>query len=162
MPQTTPIPIVDLFAGPGGLGEGFSSIDDGKAFNIIVSAEMEASAHQTLRLRSFYRILRRKGKNALSSYYRYCNDQASDPFDKNTLSDWEKAGREARQITLGTKTGNDELNTILDEANIGPSKPWILIGGPPCQAYSLVGRARNRGKANYVAEEDPRHYLYKE
>lgn len=156
------IPIVDLFAGPGGLGEGFSSIDNGKAFNIIVSAEMEASAHQTLRLRSFYRILRRKGKNYLASYYRYCNDGASNPFDQDTLSDWEEAGREARQITLGTKLGNDELNSILDEAKIGPSKPWILIGGPPCQAYSLVGRARNRGKANYVAEDDPRHYLYKE
>ena len=57
---------------------------------------------------------------------------------------------------------NKELNTILDKTRIGPSKPWILIGGPPCQAYSLVGRARNRGKENYVAEKDPRHYLYKE
>lgn len=162
MPQTTPIPIVDLFAGPGGLGEGFSSIDDGKAFNIIVSAEMETSAHQTLRLRSFYRILRRRGANALTSYYRFCNGETSVPYDEDTLSDWEDAGREAKQITLGSKAGNDELNTILDKTKIGPSKPWILIGGPPCQAYSLVGRARNSGKANYVAEEDPRHYLYKE
>lgn len=162
MPQNTPISIVDLFAGPGGLGEGFSSIDDGKAFNIIVSAEMEASAHQTLRLRSFYRILRRKGGNALTSYYRFCNGETSVPYDENTLSEWKEAGREARQITLGTKPGNTELNTILDKANIGPKKPWVLIGGPPCQAYSLVGRARNSGKANYVAEKDPRHYLYKE
>ncbi|WNV03465.1 DNA (cytosine-5-)-methyltransferase [Candidatus Methylospira mobilis] len=162
MTQTTPIPIVDLFAGPGGLGEGFSSIDDGTAFNIIVSAEMEASAHQTLRLRSFYRILRRKGQNALTSYYRFCNGETSVPYDQDTLSHWEEAGREARQITLGSEAGNDELNTILDKADIGSSKPWILIGGPPCQAYSLVGRARNSGKPEYVAEKDPRHYLYKE
>jgi len=162
MPLSTPIPIVDLFAGPGGLGEGFSSIDDGKAFKIVVSAEMEASAHQTLRLRSFYRILRRKGKNALTSYYRFCNGEASVPYDENTLSDWEAAGREARQITLGSETGNDELNAILDKENTELSRPWVLIGGPPCQAYSLVGRARNRGNEKYVAEEDHRHYLYKE
>lgn len=162
MPQSSPIPLVDLFSGPGGLGEGFSSIDDGKAFKIIVSAEMETSAHKTLKLRSFYRILRRKDKKALTSYYRFCNGETSDPFDKDTLSDWEAAGQEARQITLGTPTGNDELNAILDKADAELSRPWVLIGGPPCQAYSLVGRARNRGNANYIAEKDHRHYLYKE
>lgn len=157
-----PVPIVDLFAGPGGLGEGFASIDDGKMFKAIVSAEMEASAHSTLRLRSFYRILRRKGGNALASYYRFCNGETSVPYDDNTLSEWIEAGREARQITLGTESGNDELNAILDTTDYDLSKPWVLIGGPPCQAYSLVGRARNRGKTDYVAEKDHRHYLYKE
>lgn len=162
MPHSAPVPIVDLFAGPGGLGEGFSSIDGGKIFKTIVSAEMEASAHSTLRLRSFYRILRGKGEQALKSYYRFCNGETSTPYDEGTLSDWEEAGREARQITLGTESGDDELNAILDNAASDLSKPWVLIGGPPCQAYSLVGRARNRGLANYVAEEDSRHYLYKE
>lgn len=162
MPLSAPIPIVDLFAGPGGLGEGFSSIDDGKAFKIIVSAEMEASAHETLRLRSFYRILLRKGRKFLKSYYKYCNGESPIPYDDETFSAWEEAGQEARQITLGIKEGNDELNTILDKTKTDLSKPWVLIGGPPCQAYSLVGRARNSGKAGYVAEKDPRHYLYKE
>jgi DNA (cytosine-5)-methyltransferase 1 len=162
MPQSSPIHIVDLFAGPGGLGEGFSSIDDGKAFKIIVSAEMEASAHKTLKLRSFYRILRRKGEKALTSYYRYCNGETTVPYDDDTFSAWKEAEQEAQQITLGTKKGNKVLNTILDKAKIGPEKPWVLIGGPPCQAYSLVGRARNRGKTDYVAEKDHRHYLYKQ
>ena len=35
-----------------------------------------------------------------------------------------------------------------------------MIGGPPCQAYSLVGRARNKGKKDYRPEEDKRHFLY--
>ncbi|MCD9146786.1 DNA cytosine methyltransferase [Pseudophaeobacter flagellatus] len=38
----------------------------------------------------------------------------------------------------------------------------IVIGGPPCQAYSLVGRARAKGKIGYVPEEDGRHYLFRE
>ena len=38
----------------------------------------------------------------------------------------------------------------------------ILIGGPPCQAYCLVGRARANGKIGYVPEDDTRHYLFRE
>ncbi|WP_237247359.1 DNA cytosine methyltransferase [Sideroxyarcus emersonii] len=162
MSQTKPIPIVDLFAGPGGLGEGFSSVDDGKAFRIIVSAEMDASAHETLRLRAFYRILRRKGKAALKSYYRYCNGEAKQPYDDSNFSEWEQAGNEARQLTLGKPEDNKELDRILKKEGISPQQNWVLIGGPPCQAYSLVGRARNKGKADYKAEEDHRHFLYKE
>lgn len=163
MSQSKPIPIVDLFAGPGGLGEGFSSVDDGQAFRIVVSAEMDAAAHKTLRLRSFYRILRRKGnKAALKGYYRYCNGESASPSDESTSSEWEQAENEARQITLGTPDGNTELDRILNKEGISSRQPWVLIGGPPCQAYSLVGRSRNKGKADYKAEEDHRHFLYQE
>jgi DNA (cytosine-5)-methyltransferase 1 len=162
MSQNNPIPVVDLFAGPGGLGEGFSALDDGNAFRILVSAEMEASAHQTLRLRSFYRILKRQGGKALDSYYRFCNGESELPWDDKTVKAWKEAEKEARRITLGTVEGNRELNTILDKSGLDATKPWILIGGPPCQAYSLVGRARNRGKTDYCAEDDHRHFLYRE
>jgi DNA (cytosine-5)-methyltransferase 1 len=155
------IPIVDLFAGPGGLGEGFSSVE-GDPFRIIVSAEMNSSARDTLRLRAFYRLLKRRGGNALDSYYRYCNGQTDVPFDDTNRDAWDESGDEARQIELGTPRGNDELDVRISSHKLGPESPWVLIGGPPCQAYSVVGRVRNRGKVEYKAEEDHRHFLYKE
>ncbi len=157
-----PIPIVDLFAGPGGLGEGFSSLEDGKTFKILVSAEMESSAHQTLMLRAFYRKLKNKGGSALDSYYRFCNGQSDFPYDASNEADWEEAKLEARQIELGTIDGNRELHSAIESGQLESGKPWLLIGGPPCQAYSLVGRSRNLGKAEYKPENDPRHFLYKE
>ncbi len=161
------IPIVDLFAGPGGLGEGFSSVE-GDPFRIIVSAEMEASAHQTLRLRAFYRNLKRQGKEFLEPYYRFCNEGVGNPFDPATSLDdaaelaRREAEHEARQLTLGDKEDNRTLDKILKEYGLSEASPWVLIGGPPCQAYSLVGRSRNRGKLDYKPEEDHRHFLYRE
>ena len=155
------IPIVDLFAGPGGLGEGFSSVE-GDPFRIIVSAEMNSSARATLRLRAFYRMLKRRGGSALDSYYKFCNGESEIPYDDTNRDAWEDSGDEARQIELGTTIGNNELDARIALHKLGSVDPWVLIGGPPCQAYSIVGRARNRGKAEYKAEEDHRHFLYRE
>ncbi len=54
------IPVIDLFAGPGGLGEGFSSLRDTSGnpiFQTIISIEKDELAHKTLRLRSFFERL---------------------------------------------------------------------------------------------------------
>jgi DNA (cytosine-5)-methyltransferase 1 len=163
----TQIKIVDLFAGPGGLGEGFSSHD---SFRIVVSAEMESSAHATLRLRAFYRILKRMGGEATAPYFELCNDPLAPPKDETPLAQWDaqtkdawrEASEEAKQLTLGEPGSNRILDKAINDHKIGPNVPWVLIGGPPCQAYSLVGRARNKGKADYKAEDDHRHFLYKE
>lgn len=155
------IPIVDLFAGPGGLGEGFSSVEN-DPFRIIVSAEMEPSARATLRLRAFYRLLKRKGEDALDSYYRYCNEEVKEAFDESNQDMWAESGQEAQQLVLGVAEDNQKLDERINAHHIGPDVPWVLIGGPPCQAYSIVGRARNRGKADYRAEDDHRHFLYRE
>ncbi|MYN42864.1 DNA (cytosine-5-)-methyltransferase [Duganella sp. FT109W] len=154
------IKIVDLFAGPGGLGEGFSSLDSGQVFKILVSAEMEQSAHATLRLRSFFRLIRDDAR-ALAGYYRFCNGEAELPYDRDSQKSWEEAGLEARCLTLGVKADNDALDLCLDE-HLKHTEPWVLIGGPPCQAYSIVGRARNSGTPSYKPENDHRHFLYKE
>lgn len=158
------VPIVDLFAGPGGLGEGFSALNDGAAFKILVSAEMDHAAHQTLRLRSFFRLLKREKPSLLGTYYDFCNGNSTSPWGNVAEGSrlWQEAGREARQITLGSAEGNDELASVINGAGLGPETPWVLIGGPPCQAYSLAGRSRNMGKKGYTPESDHRHFLYRE
>lgn len=162
MTLTNSIPIVDLFAGPGGLGEGFTSLNGGNRFKIEVSAEMDPSAHKTLRLRAFYRILKKQGGKALKSYYDFCNGESEKPFNSSTKQAWKESGEEAQLLTLGIPKDNDSLRTIINRSKITSNSPWVLIGGPPCQAYSLVGRSRNLGKENYIAEDDHRHYLYRE
>ena len=125
-----PIQIVDLFAGPGGLGEGFSSLENGEAFKIIVSAEMESSAHQTLRLRlrAFYRILKKQGANALKDYYDFCNGIRDLPFSEKTKAAWNESGIEAQQLTLGKSEDNATLHSLIDKKKISHSDPWVLIG----------------------------------
>ncbi|WP_421555430.1 DNA cytosine methyltransferase [Pseudomonas kitaguniensis] len=157
-----PLQVVDLFAGPGGLGEGFSSLNDGKSFQVVVSAEMDPHARATLRLRAFYRALKIENPDALDDYYYYCQTSgATQPWTGRSYDQWVKADNEARQIRLGTPEGNAELDKIL-ESKLDETRPWVLIGGPPCQAYSVVGRARNRGNSEYKAEDDQRHFLYRE
>jgi len=66
------IPIIDLFAGPGGLGEGFMSLknDQGNSiFDIKLSIEKDINAHKTLTLRSFYRQFVKNNKQVPKEYY---------------------------------------------------------------------------------------------
>lgn len=159
MKLTQSIQIIDLFAGPGGLSEGFNSSNLG--YENIVSAEMDSAAHSTLKLRAFYRELQRNNPDQISDYYNYCNGLTNQPWSEKSEQEWINASNEAQQLTLGEEESNVKLDSII-ESKIDPSKPLVLIGGPPCQAYSLVGRARNMGKKDYSAKDDHRHFLYKE
>lgn len=152
--------VVDIFAGPGGLGEGFANYDGGDKFNIVLSAEMEESAHKTLTLRSFFRRIQ-GDEAALKAYYSFCHSEKSQHPSDAARSAWKDASEEACRLTLGEPEHNHRLNELLKKAGLRADET-VLIGGPPCQAYSLAGRARNRGKEDYVAEEDHRHFLYRE
>lgn len=71
-----PIPIIDLFAGPGGLGEGFMSLTDEEGcsvFDIKLSIEKDENAHKTPTLRSFYRQFRKKADSVPKEYYEIVN-----------------------------------------------------------------------------------------
>jgi DNA (cytosine-5)-methyltransferase 1 len=158
----TEFAVVDLFAGPGGLAEGFSSIGDkdSRPFEIALSVEKEASAFETLRLRSFFRQFR---GSAPSDYYRFLNGEVPEP-DWATLFpiEWKHACLETAMLELGSRSATEEIDERLDAIIKSHGGNVILIGGPPCQAYSLVGRARNKGTEGYEARKDHRHFLYKE
>lgn len=156
------IKVIDLFSGPGGLGEGFASLGGGKAFQISVSAEMESSAHSTLTLRAFFRLGRSNGdKKAEGAYYDFCNSPAARHPSEVCPELWALAKEEARQLTLGDNNSNIALERVLSSKKLD-NEYSVLIGGPPCQAYSIVGRSRNVGKSGYKPEEDHRHFLYRE
>lgn len=162
------IPVIDLFAGPGGLGEGFSALgrSEGRPrFKVCLSIEKDAIAHQTLRLRAFFRFF--KHGDVPSAYYSHLRGELSyeELFNSNPEAA-NAADREAWHAELGVE-GLANVRKRIREA-IGGEDKWVLIGGPPCQAYSKAGRSRNRYKyrnrfnTHYVPEDDPRQYLYVE
>lgn len=161
-----PVPIIDLFAGPGGLGEGFSQLGwrGGKPFfKVVLSVEKDRSAYRTLRLRSFVRQF--PYFEIPEEYYRFLRD-GRPPEDLLLLKKYSEQVRAADRETWNETLRDDpEFNAELDSRirrALGGRKIWVLIGGPPCQAYSVVGRSRNKGKKGYVPEEDGRHFLYRE
>jgi len=172
------IPIIDLFAGPGGLGEGFSSVVNKKGkriFKIALSVEMEKFAHQTLTLRSFFRQFLHKGDGcAPRAYYQYLEGSIKkEELFEAFPEEYAAAKKEAVCAELGDEKQfphADFFDSRIKKA-LGGAKDWLLIGGPPCQAYSLVGRARKTGgggtdeeieEKRVKFEEDPKHTLYQE
>ena len=157
------IQVVDLFAGPGGLGEGFNSVRDEqgeRVFKTLVSVEKEVSAHKTLTLRAFYRLLLDSGKG-MAPYFDYLNGGEHPQNREDVRHFWLDAEQEALRLELGGEDGNGTLENILKK-ELDQTQDWVLIGGPPCQAYSVVGRVRNLGVKDYRPEEDKRHFLYRE
>lgn len=152
--------VVDVFAGPGGLAEGFSSFiasDGSSPFDIALSVEKEKSAFATLRLRAFSRQF----DTLPPEYYQFlAGSRSRDDLVGAYPEQWQAAIDETQMLELGSDQARAELDPILDR--LRRDSETVLIGGPPCQAYSLVGRARNRGNSEYVASEDHRHFLYKE
>jgi len=165
MGQDSTIKIVDIFAGPGGLGEGFSSFEvrngNGakRPFQIVVSAEKNPAARSTLLLRAFFRRFK-KPDDVPEEYYDIVRDDRSPlTLPASLKAEWLAAEKEALLLELGPETGR--LHSEIRK-HVNSEQPWVLVGGPPCQAYSIAGRSRNNGKDDYVAEKDHRHFLYRE
>nr|WP_240048851.1 DNA cytosine methyltransferase [Parerythrobacter lutipelagi] len=156
--------MIDLFAGPGGLGEGFAAleVDAYHPFRIGISVEKEESAQKTLRLRAFVREYRQRHGHLPEEYIGFHAGERDEPdWEQVDIEAWQHANAEARLLELGTESAAKEIDCAIARIGQGHDET-ILIGGPPCQAYSLVGRARSRGKKDYVPEQDGRHFLFRE
>jgi DNA (cytosine-5)-methyltransferase 1 len=159
------IPVIDIFAGPGGLGEGFCSVLTRRgdpAFGIQLSIEMNEFAHATLRLRTFYRLFQHDLVPA--DYYDHLRGRIT---LKELYGRHPEQARQARQkawkATLG-KTSLARIRVRIEAAlrRQAHANHWVLIGGPPCQAYSIAGRSRNAGVEDYDPATDRRQWLYLE
>ena len=162
--MTKPVPVVDLFAGPGGLAEGFSAFrrpNGAPGFRVALSIEKDEAAHRTLRLRAF---LRKFETGFPSQYYDFLNGTTDIEPDWAELypNQWMEACNETKCMELGHKPASDLLRTRIERLRADHGGRTVLLGGPPCQSYSVVGRSRNVGNVWYDPDQDDRQSLYRE
>lgn len=137
---------IDLFAGAGGLSEGFVRA----GFSPIAHVEIDKNACETLQTRNAYYYL--KKKNDLGIYYDYLKKSISKQEFFQELSFLEQ-----NIIHHAIGEDNSKIFNIIDE-KLHNKNIDLIIGGPPCQAYSVVGRYRLLKSK----DEDARNLLYKE
>ena len=121
---------IDLFAGCGGLTEGFKN---SKKFNLLGAVEWEEKPVSTLRKR-------------LAEAWGY-----SDATDRVIHFDIQRT----KELIDGFEDDVYGSSVGLD-ALIGKNKVDVIIGGPPCQAYSVAGRIRDGNKM----QDDYRNFLF--
>jgi DNA (cytosine-5)-methyltransferase 1 len=143
---------IDLFAGCGGLSEGFIQA----GYEVIAQVEMDKWACETLSTRHLYHALRKIGKNYL--YHKYLKGEISKEYLLNKFP-------EIRQIVsscvIQAKFGETKFDEITKKIESSmtfhrASRFNVVVGGPPCQPYSLVGRSRDPDRM----KNDERHFLY--
>ena len=138
---------LDLFAGAGGLSEGFIRA----GFNPIAHVEMDVAACYSLKTRVAYHWLRKNNK--LNIYAQYLNG------DISRKEFYEKIPTSVLNSVLNYEISEETLSDIFSEIDVmlGGEHLDLIVGGPPCQAYSLAGRSRSECKM----VGDKRSYLYK-
>ncbi len=137
---------IDLFAGAGGLSEGFIRA----GYEPIAHVEMDEAACYTLRTRVAYHYLKANGKYDI--YKSYLKDEIT----RKELYDEVPPAilNSVINYPIGAEH-NPKIHKAI-EAQLKGREVDLIIGGPPCQAYSLVGRARSEDGM----KSDPRNYLY--
>ena len=146
-----PVTFIDLFAGAGGLAEGFVCA----GYTPIAHVEMDRDACNTLRTRAAFHYLKQQGKIAIYENYLRTKREGEDGRKLWRLVPPSVTGKVIEE-TIGEDT-IERLFSSIDRLTGGRSLD-VIIGGPPCQAYSLAGRSR-LGKE--IAAKDPRNDLYK-
>lgn len=141
---------VDIFAGASGLAEGFISA----GYLPVAHVEVDKYACLTIKTRSAYHYCKRK--NLLDHYYEYYTDKISrDEFYKKIpFNELESI----IQKEINEKNFDSIIKIIENsQERLGEKSVDVLLGGPPCQAYSLIGRKVNESKK----KSDERIYYYR-
>lgn len=135
--------VIDLFAGCGGLSEGFLQSN---RYEFLAHIEWEKPMVDTLR-NNLVKRWKYDEDTAKKSVIRFDIQKTKELFNGNwsqeSIDEYEKDNHE-----FIVKNGIDGLiaNKTVD----------IIIGGPPCQAYSLAGRAQDPNSM----KNDYRNYLF--
>lgn len=139
---------IDLFAGAGGLSEGFIRA----GFNAIAHVEMNKDACDTLRTRAAYHWLNENNKKNI-----YIDYLLSEEKSKEKL--WSKVPKNLINSVINKEISENTLEEIFEriDSELKGRNVDLIIGGPPCQAYSVAGRARDP----HGMRKDPRNFLYK-
>lgn len=150
MTNCSTLNFIDLFAGAGGLSEGFIRA----GYTPLAHIEMDKYACDTLRTRASFHYL--KSKNNLSIYKKYLHEKQG---KEDGYKLWEQVPKEVIDTVIQAEIGEETIDGIFAKVDKlkGKKQIDVIIGGPPCQAYSVAGRARMGKKV----EEDPRNELYK-
>lgn len=142
--------VLDIFAGAGGLGEGFSG-----SFNIASHVEMNGHAAKTLETRASYHAFCNMNREDI--YYQYYNGNISreEFINESKLLGIFDQGIINKEIS--SKTEMSIINEIKERLKTNDLKKIdVIVGGPPCQAYSLIGRSRDPNNMR----DDSRNELY--
>ncbi len=137
---------IDLFAGAGGLSEGFMIA----GFKPVAHVEMDRAACNTLKTRLSFHYLKSINKSEIYNSYLKGEIKRSELY--NHIPD--KLLNSVINLPIGPEFNETVFNLISEKLN-GEGVD-LIIGGPPCQAYSLVGRARSADGM----KSDPRNHLY--
>ena len=137
---------LDLFAGAGGLSEGFIRA----GFSPVAHVEADQAACFTLRTRMAYHWLKSAGRESVYADYLNGNISRDDLYAA--------VPEEIEKSVINKEIAKDSLKEIFStiDAFLKGKNLDLIIGGPPCQAYSLVGRSRD---VNGMVG-DKRNYLY--
>ncbi len=137
---------IDLFAGAGGLSEGFLRA----GFNPVAHVEMDKAACNTIKTRLAFHYLKSNNKSEI--YYAYLKGEIKRSELYNHIP--VKLLDSVINLPIGTEFNETIFSLISEQLN--GQEVDLIIGGPPCQAYSLVGRARSEDGM----KSDPRNHLY--
>lgn len=138
---------IDLFAGAGGLSEGF--IREG--FFPVAHVEMNKEACDTLKTRMAFHHL--KQINGIETYFKYLQNEIT----RDEL--WKTVPVELMNSVINNEISGRTIQSIFKKIDeqVQDKEVDVIVGGPPCQAYSLVGRSRDPKRM----QGDKRNYLFR-